>query len=424
MDIFNLKDFDEIQSKAKVKTYQFSIKIISLLIIYFIVKFNIIYSYQRFNPLMIGLLISLLISYPLMKKITGNTFLALLSYTINFNLVACLLIYLTGGFKSPGAMWFAFFPFLSASFLGRRGFISGFFLLVLIFITYFILAANNIVFYPYDSIVPYHRELQTNLFIFCLFSIYMTFGHVKSENAYLEKIKKEKDKNENLLRILFHDLANPLQSIKLLLRKVMKNRNPEENEKTILKVDQMTNRMVELLEHVKKMKALEDGMVLIELKPITINESVEKMIQIIETRLIEKEIEIVVKNSKEDLTMVTVDHVYFINQVLANIISNSIKFSNPKGKIYISWEKLGDKIRIIITDEGIGIPAKILSHLFTDKKEHSRQGTYGEVGTGYGMSLVKTFIEEFKGTIEVTSVEKTTHSINHGTTTILTLPAV
>ena len=79
-------------------------------------------------------------------------------------------------------------------------------------------------------------------------------------------------------------------------------------------------------------------------------------------------------------------------------------------------------VTIIIRDEGIGMPADILKNLFDQNKHVSRKGTQGELGTGYGMPLMKTFIEEFGGKVEVSSIEKNSEQqVEHGTTFKLTM---
>jgi signal transduction histidine kinase len=321
-------------------------------------------------------------------------------------------------------MWLAILPFIGASFLGRRGFYIGAIGLFVILTSYFIFNSLGFAMYPYQTIDAFFIELRTNLFVFSAFTISVTYSFIKNEHVYKEKILVEKEKNENLLRILFHDLANPMQAIKLLLKKLINNRTPEENEKIAHQLDNYCERVNEVLHHVKKMKAIEDGKISLDMRPYMLHDAINKAKELFNERLQEKEINFVITNSLNDTQVVLVDHVYFVHQVLGNIISNSIKFSDIKGKITISWEKTGIDLVIIISDNGIGMPQEILNNLFKEHKTISRKGTFGEVGTGYGMPLVKTFVEQFNGSIVIESIEKTGRNTNHGTTTKLHLPIV
>jgi len=83
-----------------------------------------------------------------------------------------------------------------------------------------------------------------------------------------------------------------------------------------------------------------------------------------------------------------------INQVISNILSNAIKFTNS-GSISITLEKnIGDKISIYIRDTGQGIDQNILQKLFTKFTTKSKSG-----GTGLGLYISKNIIEAHGGQI-------------------------
>jgi len=69
-----------------------------------------------------------------------------------------------------------------------------------------------------------------------------------------------------------------------------------------------------------------------------------------------------------------------------------------------------------VTDPGIGIPKETLKRLFDLTSATSRPGTEGEEGTGFGMPLIKSFVEHYGGKIEVESKEQGDGAENHGTT--------
>ena len=69
-----------------------------------------------------------------------------------------------------------------------------------------------------------------------------------------------------------------------------------------------------------------------------------------------------------------------------------------------------------MTDDGIGIPDSILTKLFDDEAKTSRPGTGGEPGTGFGMPIVKSYMDLYEGQIEVLSKVKTEDNGESGTT--------
>jgi len=103
--------------------------------------------------------------------------------------------------------------------------------------------------------------------------------------------------------------------------------------------------------------------------------------------------------------MVVAEEASLRKQVIGSLISNSIKFSYPGAKIWIKLSIRDKYFIFIMEDNGIGMPLEIMAKLFSSSSESSRQGTSGETGTGFGMPLVKKYIESYGGSIDVNSTE-------------------
>jgi two-component system phosphate regulon sensor histidine kinase PhoR len=101
-----------------------------------------------------------------------------------------------------------------------------------------------------------------------------------------------------------------------------------------------------------------------------------------------------------------------LEQVLVNLLHNSIKFTNPGGKIEITAEKRNDEVIFHISDTGIGIPAKDLERIFERFYKTDRSRT--ERGTGLGLSISRHLVEAHQGKIwaESTPGEGSTFSFS------------
>jgi signal transduction histidine kinase len=101
---------------------------------------------------------------------------------------------------------------------------------------------------------------------------------------------------------------------------------------------------------------------------------------------------------------------------IMNLLENAAKYSTPPAQITISIEEIEDEVKIVISDQGIGIPAPdlelIFERFYTVNKAHSRR--LG--GAGLGLSIVKTIVEKHDGTIAVSS------TVGQGTSFTLILP--
>jgi PAS domain S-box-containing protein len=93
-----------------------------------------------------------------------------------------------------------------------------------------------------------------------------------------------------------------------------------------------------------------------------------------------------------------------VKTVLRNLISNSIKFTNIGGEIYINAEKQSGKVIISVRDNGIGISPENLDKLFDISQVLTTKGTLAETGTGLGLLLCREFVENHGGTIWAESV--------------------
>jgi two-component system, OmpR family, phosphate regulon sensor histidine kinase PhoR len=91
-----------------------------------------------------------------------------------------------------------------------------------------------------------------------------------------------------------------------------------------------------------------------------------------------------------------------LRQVLVNLTSNAIKYNRPSGSIEIKIEPQADRIKIEVSDTGIGIPEKGLPHIFEKFFRVPDSEGYAQ-GTGLGLSIVKQIIEAHHSEIEVRS---------------------
>ena len=92
-----------------------------------------------------------------------------------------------------------------------------------------------------------------------------------------------------------------------------------------------------------------------------------------------------------------------INTVLRNLLSNALKYTTKGGTVEISSEVSGDKVKIKVSDTGIGIQEENLEKLFRIDVNYSTRGTADEAGTGLGLILCREFIQKNNGNIEVKS---------------------
>ncbi|MGI6486629.1 MAG: MEDS domain-containing protein [Tepidanaerobacteraceae bacterium] len=92
-----------------------------------------------------------------------------------------------------------------------------------------------------------------------------------------------------------------------------------------------------------------------------------------------------------------------IERIILNLISNAIKFTPPGGNVWVTFEDLNNKVKIIVRDNGVGIPENKQKTIFYRFEQVEKLFTRKHEGSGLGLPLVKSLVEKHGGKIEVKS---------------------
>jgi signal transduction histidine kinase len=222
-----------------------------------------------------------------------------------------------------------------------------------------------------------------------------------------------------LVRVLSHDLANRITIIKASADLGLANNLSDKNFNRILVA---TAALTKIVKHVREMEAQKSGKMVYILKPIPLNSVIEQLKFTFADKFAAKHLNLSVLLDT-DLSALA-DETVLTDTVLGNIISNAIKFTADGKSISVTAKQVGGDIRIEVKDQGIGIPKELQEIIFSPTAPTSRTGTAGEMGTGFGMPLVRAAVEQMGGTIKIdsnTGVDSPGHE--PGTTITVTLKA-
>lgn len=242
-------------------------------------------------------------------------------------------------------------------------------------------------------------------------------NELKINQERLEHLNKEKD---DVLAIISHDMRNPLGGIigiSNLLRTESVS-DPEELHEMLKLIESSAEKLLDLVNDLLDIAVIEANSFVVEYHETSISDLIKDVIQLHYPAAKSKQIHLSTNNPDEPV-LLQVDYSK-ISQVIGNLISNAIKFTQPDGTIRVENELFDHNnvpsVKITISDTGIGIPEESMPVLFNKMGGHQRSGTSGEKGTGLGMPLVKRYVEVHKGEILVES------KINEGTTFTILLP--
>lgn len=241
-----------------------------------------------------------------------------------------------------------------------------------------------------------------------------------SENDRLQKLVEEKTselnkslkENEGLLKVVLHDLSSPLMTMRFYLAYVKASPDTEEYVENAKKSQ---SAMEKIIFEIKNIYGLKSRKLKAHLKPVGLEECFNDVSFIFAQKLEKKNINLVFNNHLSPNTRVLADQTTLTHSVLSNLVSNGLKFSYPNSKIEVNAKEHLNGILLEVIDQGPGIPENIIKSVLMEQDLESSEGTSGEMGSGFGLSIVKSFVDSYGGQIEFHSRTPATHPENHGT---------
>lgn len=233
--------------------------------------------------------------------------------------------------------------------------------------------------------------------------------------THLEMVKISNERKQ-LLHVLCHDLANPFSSIVSSIKTIREGYASLDMLGDFIHTSAVNG--LRIIELVREIRALEENKLSFQLEAVPLAQIIEASALMLSQKFMEKRMRLV--KAVDPGLIVWAEHTSLLNSVITNVFTNAIKFSFPDSEIRVCATHSGERVILSIIDSGIGMSEKLQQDIFDMRKTTSRIGTSGESGTGFGMPLVKKFIQSYGGTIEVFSKEEKDDPEHHGTEIRLT----
>jgi len=266
----------------------------------------------------------------------------------------------------------------------------------------------------FSSLKPHtYHDIHVELFMQIAGQLSMI---VEKSRLYQQLMELNSLKNK-FLGIAVHDLRSPISVINCRLDLIMDGHLGSVTDKQLdsLKgIREWCTRMLNLVEELLDVSAIESGNLHLQKELTSIKKQIEESLQF--NRVLAESKNIILKmDIEENIPDVILDPDR-IHQVLNNLISNAIKYSEPKTEVIVSIIKQKKEIQISVKDNGQGILQNELKKVFNYFEKTSTQPTLGESSTGLGLAICKRLVEAHGGRIWVES------KINKQTAFHFTLP--
>ena len=237
--------------------------------------------------------------------------------------------------------------------------------------------------------------------------------HERTERSLRESNRLK----DEFLATLSHELRTPLNVILGWTRMLLNDQVSDHARKHALElIDRNALAQAQLVNDLVDMSRMTTGKLQIELEPLPVVPALEAALESVRPAADAKGISIDTSWRLHDANVLA--DATRLQQILWNLLSNAVKFTPDGGRISVLAERVGGRIRIAITDTGIGIDPEFLPHVFDRFRQADSATTRRYGGLGLGLAIVHDLVRLHGGDIDVTSP-----GVDQGATFVVTFTA-
>ena len=231
----------------------------------------------------------------------------------------------------------------------------------------------------------------------------------------LTRLKQLERMRQEFVANVSHELRTPLSLIKGYVETLRDGalHNPEVAPRFLQTIDRNAERLTLLIEDLLTLSELESGRLKLQLKPVPLQEAVQKVLEDFRERAGAKQIELLA-DVPDLLLRVDADR---LEQVLCNLVDNAIKYCRNEGTVRVQARSAeSGQIEVSVQDDGPGIAPEAIERVFERFYRADKARSRGQGGTGLGLAIVKHIIQSHGGRVCVKS------DFGHGSTFFFTIP--
>jgi signal transduction histidine kinase len=216
-----------------------------------------------------------------------------------------------------------------------------------------------------------------------------------------------------IMKIVAHDLKNPLGAINGICSFLLARSTSPANEKEMLELIRSSSQhSIEIINDLLEVNFNQERKEL-KVEEVDLGLLLHQCIDLLRFKAKNKHQQIIVKAETEVMVKADYDKIW---RVVNNLVVNAIKFSLVGKKIHVFLDRMGDYVQVCVQDTGMGIPEELKDKVFDMFTEAKRAGTSGEQPYGLGLCINKQLVEAHGGKIWFESIQEV------GTSFYFTLP--
>ena len=238
--------------------------------------------------------------------------------------------------------------------------------------------------------------------------------------AETQQTKVIEQMKDEFVSIVSHELCTPLTSIHGslgMLSSGLLHSDSEQGKRLLEIAVDSTDRLVRLIKDILDIERIESGKVKMEKDICNVADLISKSVQAMQVLADKAEVTIFVC-AEENLRLYTRADPDRLFQILTNLLSNAIKFSPSGNTVWLTVQQQGNEILFTVKDTGRGIPADKLGSIFERFQQVDSSDSRDRDGTGLGLTICRSIVQQHGGRIWVESV------LGEGSSFYFTLPSL
>ena len=238
-----------------------------------------------------------------------------------------------------------------------------------------------------------------------------------ADNARLYREAQDASRaKDEFLAVLSHELRTPLTPVLGWVRMLRGGTlTPDATLRALDTVERNTRLQAQLVEDLLDVSRIVAGKLSLDLHPVALGPIVDAVIESSAATAASKSI-VVTPHVEPGLPRIDAD-ANRLQQVLANLLSNALKFTPPGGRVDVTVRRAGESLCLSVSDTGDGLAPEVAPHIFDRFRQADSTITRQYGGLGLGLSIVRHIVERHGGSVHVTS-----EGLGLGTTFTVMLP--
>jgi signal transduction histidine kinase len=220
-------------------------------------------------------------------------------------------------------------------------------------------------------------------------------------SAYAEELRTVDRRKTEFIAMLAHELRNPIMAFSGGARLLKKQRDPAQAEEIRERMERQAFHLSRLIEDLTDISRIGQGKISLRPERIDLQTIVKSALETSQTQI---------DSAGHNLTLDLPEHTVWLQadktriaQVVSNLLNNAAKYTPPGGSIALTARADADVVTIVVSDNGIGVPADLQSQIFEIFTQVQTEDERPQAGLGIGLALVKQLVHLHGGSVTVAS---------------------